>query len=136
MRSKKKLPSRKGWYCLDRGTVLLLLIGVGGHEEKLLIGVSSHEGILSGGESGHAAPSGDCGGDEPGPWNMPGSTSMAISSKPMLSMSMSSSSTVVALGGDCGGDRLGQNVPGSSSMCVSLKAASSTLLFAGGTWVE
>ena len=114
----------------------MLLIGVGGHEEKLLIGVSGREGILSGSESGHAVPSGDCSGDEPGPWNMPGSTSMAISSKPMPSMSMLSSSTVVALGGDCGGDRLGQNMPGSSSMCVSLKAILSTLLFTGGTWVE
>ena len=91
---------------------------------------------ISGGKSGHAAPSGDCSGDEPGPWNMPGSTSMPISLKPMLSMSMSSSSTVVALSGDCGGDRLGQNVPGSLSMRVSLKAALSTLLFTGGAWVE
>ena len=114
----------------------MLLIGVGGCEEKLLIGVSGREGILSGGESGHAVPSGDCGSDEPGPWNMPRSTSMAISSKPIPSMSMSSSSTVVALSGDCGGDRLGQNMPGSSSMRVSLKAALSMLLFTGGAWVE
>ena len=85
------------------------------------------------GESGHAVPSGDCGGDEPGLWNMPGST---LSSKPMPSMLMSLSSTVVALGGDCGGDRLGQNMPGSSSVHVSLKAASSTVLFTGGAWVE